>query len=79
MRGISTSSSTESPKSSVKVQGVPFCVQLATLEFAILDMLGTIANKPAGLLIGEMLNPEVSIYLGTSSGRFPQDGAGGVA
>ena len=45
-------------ESSVKVQGVPFCVQLATLEFAILDMLGTIANKPAGLLIGDMLNPE---------------------
>jgi L-alanine-DL-glutamate epimerase-like enolase superfamily enzyme len=55
---------------SVKVQGVPFCVQLATLEFAILDMLGTIANKPAGLLIGEMLNPEVSIYLGNHLGDF---------
>ncbi|UCC99788.1 MAG: mandelate racemase/muconate lactonizing enzyme family protein, partial [Phycisphaerales bacterium] len=49
---------------SVKVQGVPFCVQLATIEFAILDMLGNIANKPAGLLIGDVLNPEVAIYLG---------------
>ncbi len=49
---------------SVKVQGVPFCVQIATLEFAILDMLGKIANKPAGLLIGDTLNPKVSIYLG---------------
>ena len=57
-------------ETSVKVQGVPFCVQLATLEFAILDMLGTIANKPAGLLIGEMLNPEVSIYLGHHLGAF---------
>jgi L-alanine-DL-glutamate epimerase-like enolase superfamily enzyme len=48
----------------VKVQGVPFCVQIAALEFAILDMLGTIANKPMGQLIGEVLNPEVAIYLG---------------
>ena len=51
-------------ETSVKSQGVPFCVQLAMLEFAILDMLGNIADKPAGLLIGDMLNPEVSIYLG---------------
>ena len=57
-------------ESSVKVQGVPFCVQLATLEFAILDMLGTIANKPAGLLVGDMLNPEVSIYLGHHVGTL---------
>jgi len=51
-------------ETSVKSQGVPFCVQLAMLEFAILDMLGNIVDKPVGLLIGEMLNPEVSIYLG---------------
>lgn len=51
-------------ETSVKIQGIPFCVQLAMLEFAILDMLGNIADKPAGLLIGDLLNPEVSIYLG---------------
>jgi len=51
-------------ETSVKSQGVPFCVQLAMLEFAILDMLGNIADKPVGLLIGDMMNPEVSIYLG---------------
>jgi len=51
-------------ETSVKTQGVPFCVQLAMLEFAILDMLGNMVNKPAGLLIGELLNPEVAIYLG---------------
>lgn len=48
----------------VKLQGVPYCVQLATVEFAILDMLGNIADKPAGHLIGNIINPEVSIYLG---------------
>ncbi len=51
-------------ETSVKIQGVPFCVQLATLEFAILDMLGNIANKPAGQLIGDLFNPNISIYLG---------------
>ena len=51
-------------ETNVKSQGVPFCVQLAMLEFAILDMLGNITDKPVGLLIGDMLNPEVSIYLG---------------
>ena len=35
----------------VKRQGIPLCVQTATLEFAVLDMLGTIANKPLGELI----------------------------
>jgi len=51
-------------ETNVKLQGVPFCVQLAMLEFAILDMLGNMVDKPVGLLIGDMLIPEVSIYLG---------------
>lgn len=48
----------------VKRQGIPLCVHVAGIEFAILDMLGNIADKPAGLLLGDVLNPEVSIYLG---------------
>lgn len=48
----------------VKNQGVPLCVQIASIEFAILDMLGNIANMPAGRLIGELQNPEIGIYLG---------------
>ena len=48
----------------IKKQGIPLCVQIATMEFAVLDLLGNIANKPAGLLIGDLKNPEVSIYLG---------------
>jgi len=54
----------EVSESQVKRQGVPFCVQVATLEFAILDMLGNMVDTPAGLLIGDLLNPEVDIYLG---------------
>lgn len=51
-------------ESSVKNQGVPFCVQLAALEFAVLDLLGTIADRPAGQLLGQLQVPEVAIYLG---------------
>jgi len=49
----------------VKAQGVPLCVQIATLEFAILDMLGNIVNKPVGQLIGDIHHSEIAIYLGT--------------
>ncbi len=55
----------ESAEGNIKSQGVPLCVQIATIEFAILDMLGIIADKPAGQLIGEIHNPEIAIYLGT--------------
>jgi len=49
----------------IKSQGIPLCVQIATLEFAILDMLGTIIHKPVGQLIGDIHNPEIAVYLGT--------------
>ncbi len=48
----------------VKRQGIPLCVHVAGIEFAILDMLGKLAGKPAGHLIGDFQNPEISIYLG---------------
>ncbi|MDC0584707.1 hypothetical protein OAO55_03145 [Bacteroidales bacterium] len=52
-------------KGNYRLHGIPLNVQMATLEFAILDMLGNIANKPVGQLIGDIHNPKVSIYLGT--------------
>ncbi len=54
----------------VKNQGVPLCVQIAGIEFAILDMLGIIADKPAGRLLGELENPEIGIYLGHRLSEF---------
>jgi L-alanine-DL-glutamate epimerase-like enolase superfamily enzyme len=54
----------------IKRQGIPLCVQIASIEFAILDMLGNIVDKPAGQLIGDVLHPEVSIYLGTRLGEL---------
>ncbi len=56
----------------VKRQGIPLNVHVAGIEFAILDMLGTTADKPAGLLIGDLVNPEVSIYLGNHLADFRQ-------
>lgn len=50
---------------SVKMQGIPLCVQIATMEFAVLDMLGNIANKPVGKLIGEIHNPRIVVYQGS--------------
>jgi L-alanine-DL-glutamate epimerase-like enolase superfamily enzyme len=64
---------TRAAETPVKNQGVPLCVQIAILEFAILDMLGTIANKPAGRLIGDIQNPEVSIYLGHHLSSFRKE------
>lgn len=40
-------------------------VPLATIEFAILDMMGRISNKPLGQLIGDIHNPDVAVYQAT--------------
>lgn len=53
-------------KSNYKLQSVALWVPLATLEFAILDMLGQIVNKPMGELIGEIHNPEITLYQANS-------------
>ena len=54
----------------VKRQGIPLCVHVAGIEFAILDMLGNMVDKPAGLLLGELINPQISIYLGHHLSSF---------
>ncbi|MBW6500070.1 MAG: hypothetical protein K0B05_01645 [Bacteroidales bacterium] len=40
-------------------------IPLATIEFAILDMLGKIAGKSMGELIAEIHNPEAGVYMAT--------------
>ena len=59
-----------SAERNVKSQGIPLNVQIATIEFAVLDMLGNIAKKPIGQLIGEIHHPEISVYLGTRLGQL---------
>ncbi len=56
----------------VKRQGIPLNVHVAGIEFAILDMLGNTVNMPAGQLIGDLLNPEIHIYLGHHLADFRQ-------
>jgi L-alanine-DL-glutamate epimerase-like enolase superfamily enzyme len=49
-------------QSNYKLQSLALWVPLATIEFAILDMLGRIANKSLGQLVGEIHNPKVAVY-----------------
>jgi len=48
-----------------RLNGIALGLPLATIEFAILDMLGRMARKPVGQLIGEIHNPEVAVYTAT--------------
>lgn len=54
-----------------RLNGITLGLPLATIEFAILDMLGHIANKPVGELIGEIHNPEVAVYVATEFREKP--------
>ena len=48
-----------------RLNGIALGLPLATIEFAILDMLGRMAQKPVGELIGEIHNREVGVYMAT--------------
>ena len=49
-------------KSNYKLQNLALWVPLATIEFALLDLLGRIANKPMATLIGETKLDRISVY-----------------
>ncbi len=53
--------------SNYKLQGLIFWTIQAWVEFAILDMLGRIANKSIGELMGGVIRTEIPIYI--ASGR----------
>lgn len=48
-----------------RLQGIALGIPAATIEFAVLDMLGRIAGKSIGLLIGEIHKPVIEFYLAT--------------
>ena len=52
-------------KFNFRYNGMAIGIPLATIELAILDMLGRIANKSIGQLIGEIQHPEVAVYQAT--------------
>ena len=54
-------------KSNYKLQGLAFWTVQAWVEFAILDMLGRIAGKSIGELLGSIVRREVPFYV--ASGR----------
>lgn len=49
-------------QSNYKAQSLAIWVPLATIEFAILDMFGRMANKSIGQLIGEIHNTKIAVY-----------------
>ncbi len=49
-------------RSNYKLQNLALWVPWATIEFAILDMLGRIAKKSIGELIGKIHNPKIAVY-----------------
>lgn len=49
-------------QSNYKLQSLALWVPLATIEFAILDLLGKVAEKSIGELIGEIHHPEIAVY-----------------
>jgi L-alanine-DL-glutamate epimerase-like enolase superfamily enzyme len=49
-------------QSNYKMQSLALWVPLATIEFAILDMLGKIAGKSLGQLIGDIHNSKIAVY-----------------
>lgn len=58
-------------KLNFRLSGMALGIPLATLEFAILDMLGRIANKSIGQLIGEIRHPRVAVYQATEYREKP--------
>jgi L-alanine-DL-glutamate epimerase-like enolase superfamily enzyme len=52
-------------KFNFRYNGMAIGIPLATIEFAILDMLGRIAGKSVGQLIGDIHHPEVAVYQAT--------------
>ena len=58
-------------KLNFRLSGMALGIPLATIEFAILDMLGRIANKSIGQLIGEIHHQRVSVYQATEYREKP--------
>jgi L-alanine-DL-glutamate epimerase-like enolase superfamily enzyme len=56
-----------------RLNGISIGLPLATVEFAILDMLGRMADRSIGQLVGEIHNPEVGLYVATEGRELPYE------
>ena len=57
-----------------RYNGITLGLPLATIEFAVLDLLGRLAGRPLGRLIGEIHSPEVAVYSRHRVARAPARG-----
>jgi L-alanine-DL-glutamate epimerase-like enolase superfamily enzyme len=59
--------------SNYKWQGLPFWVPVASVEIAILDLLGQAARKPIGELFGPIVKRDVAVYRASGNrGNSPE-------
>jgi len=58
-------------KLNFRLSGMAIGIPLATIEFAILDMMGHIARKSIGQLIGDIHHPKVAVYQATEYREKP--------
>jgi L-alanine-DL-glutamate epimerase-like enolase superfamily enzyme len=49
-------------KSNYKMQNYALWVPVATIEFAILDLLGKLSGKPIGALVGDIEHEKIGVY-----------------
>jgi L-alanine-DL-glutamate epimerase-like enolase superfamily enzyme len=60
--------------SNYKWQGLPFWVPVASLEFAILDLLGQVARKPLGDMLGGVVRRDIAVYRASGNrGNTPEE------
>jgi L-alanine-DL-glutamate epimerase-like enolase superfamily enzyme len=61
-------------QSNYKWQGLPFWVAAAYVEIAVLDLLGRVAARPIGELLGGRVRDQVAIYFASGNrGNSPQE------
>jgi L-alanine-DL-glutamate epimerase-like enolase superfamily enzyme len=59
--------------SNYKWQGLPFWVPVASVELAVLDLLGQVAGKPIGDLLGGVQRREIAVYRASGNrGNTPE-------
>lgn len=59
--------------SNYKWQGLPFWVPVASVEFAILDLLGQVARKSIGDLLGSVRTRQIAVYRASGNrGNSPE-------
>ncbi|MEM9882539.1 MAG: mandelate racemase/muconate lactonizing enzyme family protein [Planctomycetota bacterium] len=61
-------------RSNYKFQGLALWIPLATLEFAVLDLLGRARGVPIARLLGPVVNPTVAVYKANNHrGKTPEE------